>query len=137
MVGYFFKSPSRQSSSHGSSTIYAYDVADDFLEYVFTAASQEEPPLVQSISYGCDESEVPSVYAVLFEIEMLKVSLSLVDVGIIALLAGCPGGNRPGGLRRRRRPQSQHKKRNGLLRLQPILPVHLPVRYGGRSNIRS
>lgn len=37
------------------------------------AANQEDPPLVQSISYGCDESEIPAVYAILFEMEMLKV----------------------------------------------------------------
>ena len=47
---------------------------DDFLHYVFHAADQEHPKFVQTITFGCDESEMPSAYSALFEIEMLKVS---------------------------------------------------------------
>lgn len=64
----------------GSSTSLYYDYSEDFLTWVIHAASQRQPALVQSISYGADESDVPLEYAEAFEIEALKLAAQGVTV---------------------------------------------------------
>jgi hypothetical protein len=56
-----------------TTTTFAYDKSADFLTYAVFAADMETPPLVQSLSYGVDETEVPEEYAILFEMELIKV----------------------------------------------------------------
>ena len=72
----------------GTSTSFYYDYSVDFLEWMYHASEQETPILVQSISYGADESSVPQEYSDTFEIEALK----LVAQGVTILAASGDDG---------------------------------------------
>ena len=71
------------------------DGGEDFLSYIFHAADQEHPKFVQTISFGCDESDMPPAYSALFEIEMLKVSR--VHTTLPMELTVLPSARRPRG----------------------------------------
>lgn len=62
-------------------TTYWYDGAtDSFLDWATAVANSENPPLVNSISYGADETAIPASIAKSFDTEALKLGTMGVSV---------------------------------------------------------
>ena len=58
-------------SQYPTTTTYYY--TDDFLPWIQYMADLTNPPLVQSVSYGEPDADVPSSYVLSFNIEAVKV----------------------------------------------------------------
>eukprot|EP01035_Chromulina_nebulosa_P020460 gene20460-26548_t len=67
--------------SQGTPTIYWYeDATDSFLAWIQAVAASDNPPLVNSISYGSVETSLPSAIANAFNTEALKLGTLGVSI---------------------------------------------------------
>jgi len=67
--------------SNGTPTTYWYeDSTDSFLSWIQAMADMEKPPLVNSISYGSVEDELPSAFPKMFNTEAQKLGVQGVSI---------------------------------------------------------
>lgn len=67
--------------SQGTPTTYWYeDATDSFLAWIQAVAASDNPPLVNSISYGAIENELPAVVAKAFNTEAKKLGVQGVTI---------------------------------------------------------
>lgn len=77
-------------SQYPSPTTYYYETGNNFLlQWILAMAEQAHPPLVQSVSYGEPDSDVPASYFLSFNIEAVKVRARTVTYIIHSTNAYC------------------------------------------------
>jgi tripeptidyl-peptidase-1 len=80
--------------SQSTPTTFYYWGSEDFLlEWIKEVSGMKNPPLVFSISYGVDESEVSSSYIDSFNIEALKLAARGVTIVVASGDDGAAGAN--------------------------------------------
>jgi tripeptidyl-peptidase-1 len=70
----------------------SYDGASDaFLTWITSTASMASPPLVQSISYSVQESDLTSSYMQVFNVQAMKLGAMGVTIVVSSRDDGAPG----------------------------------------------